>query len=67
MITKGNNSAVNLRKWTCNNPNLGVVKVNTYANLGLIPSIRSSDIERKRNSGDKQRSLLCYKFAKIDA
>ena len=39
-----------MRKLTCNNPNVDPVIVNVYANFGLIPSICSKDIERKRNS-----------------
>ena len=47
MITKGHNSVVNMRKGTCNNPNLDVVKVNAYAKFDQIPSIHSQDIEQK--------------------
>ena len=34
----------------CNNPNLDLVNINAYAEFGQIPSIRSQDIEQKRNS-----------------
>ena len=34
----------------CNNPSVDVVNINAYAKLWQIPSIRSQDIERKRNS-----------------
>ena len=33
-----------------NNPNLYLVTINVYPNSGQIPSIRSKDIEWKRNS-----------------
>ena len=39
--TKGHNRVVNLRKSTRYNPNLELVNVNAYANLGQIPSIHS--------------------------
>ena len=48
-ITKGHNTVVNFRKLTCLNPNLDLVKVNTYAKIDPIPSIRLLDIEQKRN------------------
>ena len=35
------------KKWTRNNPNVGLVNINAYKKFGLIPSIRSQDIERK--------------------
>ena len=44
---KGHNQVTNLRKLTCNNPNVDQVKVNTYTKFGLISSLRSQDIERK--------------------
>ena len=53
-ITKGHNHVVNLRKLMRNNAHLALVKVNAYAKFGLIPVIRSQDIERKRNSDDNQ-------------
>ena len=48
-ITKGHNSFVKWRKWTRNNFNLDLVKVNAYAKFDQIPSIRSQDIYKKRN------------------
>ena len=47
---KGHNSERNLRKLTCNNPNIDLVNINAYPNCDQIPSICSKDIERKRNS-----------------
>ena len=44
-ITKGRNCVVDLQKLTCNNPKLDLVNLNTYAKFGLIPSIRSQDIQ----------------------
>ena len=38
-IVKGHNIVVNMRKQTCNDPNLGLVMVNVYAKLGKIRSI----------------------------
>ena len=46
-IKKGYNHVVNLRKLTRNNPNVDLVILNAYATLGLIPLIRSQNIERK--------------------
>ena len=43
-----------LQNLTCINPNEDLVNVNAYANFGLIPSVRSQDIEQKRNSDDNQ-------------
>ena len=51
-ITKGHNCVVNLREMTRNDPHL--FNINAYAKWGLIPSIRSQDIERKRSSDDNQ-------------
>ena len=51
-ITKGHNSVVNLRKLTCNNPNLDPVKVNAKSNQ--IESILSQNIARKRKFDNKQ-------------
>ena len=39
---------------TRDNPNLVLVKVNAYAKFDNIPSIRSQDNERKRNSDINQ-------------
>ena len=47
---KGHNSVANLQKMTLYNPNLDLVNANVYTNFGLILSIGSQDIERKRNS-----------------
>ena len=41
---------------TVNNPNLDIVNINAHANFGHILSIRSQDIERKRNS-EKQSEI----------
>ena len=46
---KGSNSVKILRKMTGNNPKLDVVNVDVYTKFGRILSIRSQDIERKRN------------------
>ena len=46
---KGCNSVKILRKMTGNNPKLDVVNVDVYTKFGQILSIRSQDIERKRN------------------
>ena len=46
---KGHNSVANLKKMTLYNPNLDLVNANVNTNFGLILSIGSQDIERKRN------------------
>ena len=46
---KGRNSVKILRKMTGNNPKLDLVNVDVHTKLGRILSIRSHDIERKRN------------------
>ena len=51
-LTKGPNSVLNLRKWTRNNSNIDLVKVNAYAKFDRIQSIYLQDNERKRNSYD---------------
>ena len=51
---KGRNSAANLRKMTLYNPNLDLTNVNVFTKFGLIRSIGSQDIERKRNSDINQ-------------
>ena len=38
----------------CNNPNLDVVNINTYAKFGQITSTYSKDNEWKRNSDTNQ-------------
>ena len=53
-IIKGHNSIENVQKLMGNNPNLDLVKVNAYAKFDQIPSIRSQDIEQKRNFDDNQ-------------
>ena len=47
---KGRNSVKILQKMTGNNPKLDLVNVDVHTKFGLILSIRSQDIERKRNS-----------------
>ena len=51
---KGRNSVVNLQKMTLYNPNLDLINVNVFTKFGLILSIGSQDIERKRNSNINQ-------------
>ena len=51
---KGSNSVKILRKMTGNNPKLDVVYVDVNTKFGQILSIRSQDIERKRNSDVNQ-------------
>ena len=46
---KGHNSFKSLQKVTGNNPKLDLVHVDVHTNFGQILSIRSQDIERKRN------------------
>ena len=48
---KGNNSVNILRKIMGNNPKLDLVNIDVHTKFGQILSIRSQDIERKRNSG----------------
>ena len=52
--TKGCNSVKILRKMTGNNPKLDLVNVDMHTKFGQILSIRSQDIERKRNSDVNQ-------------
>ena len=47
---KGRNSVKILRKMMGNNPKLDLVNVDVHTKFGWILSIRSQDIERKRNS-----------------
>ena len=47
---KGHNPVENLRKLTCNNPNLELVNIHAYAKFGQIPYIYPQDIVLKRNS-----------------
>ena len=51
---KGRNSLKIYRKITGNNPMLDIVNVDVHTKFGLILSIRSQDIERKRNSDVNQ-------------
>ena len=51
---KGRNSVKLLRKMTGNNPKLDLVNVDVHTKFGRILSIRSQDIERKRNSDVNQ-------------
>ena len=51
---KGHNSVANLQKMTLYNPNLDLINVNVYTKFGIILSIGSQDIERKRNSDINQ-------------
>ena len=47
---KGRNSIKILRKMASNNPKLDLVNDDVHSKFGQILSIRSQDIERKRNS-----------------
>ena len=51
---KGHNSVKILPKMTGNNPKLDLVNVDVHTKFGQILSIRSQDIERKRNSDINQ-------------
>ena len=51
---KGRNSVKSLRKMTGNNPKLDLVNDEVHTKFGRILSIRSQDIEQKRNSDDNQ-------------
>ena len=53
-LIKGCNSVKILRKITGNNPKLDLVNVDVHTKFGQILSIRSQDIERKRNSNINQ-------------
>ena len=47
---KGRNSVIYMyAKMTSNNPNLDIVSYYVYVKFGIILSIRSQNIERKRN------------------
>ena len=63
---KGCNSLKSYRKITGNNPKLDIVNVDVHTKFGQILSIRSQDIERKRNSDVNQGPLLRQNFAKND-
>ena len=47
---KGRNSVKILRKMMGDNPKLDLVNVDVHTKFGRILSIRSQDIDRKRNS-----------------
>ena len=47
-----------------NNPKLDLVNVDVHTNFGNILSMRSQDIERKRNYDVNQEPLLYQNFAK---
>ena len=51
---KGHYSVKILRKMTGNHPKLDLVNVDVHTKFGQILSIRSQDIERKRNSDINQ-------------
>ena len=51
---KGHNSVKILRKMTGNNPKVDLVNDDMHTKFGRILSIRSQDIERKRNSDVNQ-------------
>ena len=51
---KGCNSVKILQKMTGNNPKLDLVNDDVHTKFGQILSIRSQDIERKRNSDINQ-------------
>ena len=51
---KGRNPIKILRKMTGNNPKQDLVNVDVHTYFGQILSIRSQDIERKRNSDVNQ-------------
>ena len=51
---KGRNSVKILRKMTGSNPKLDLVNDDVHTQFGRILSIRSQDIERKRNSDVNQ-------------
>ena len=53
-LIKGHNSVKILQKMTGNNPKLDLVNDDVHTNFGLILSIPSQDIERKRNSDVNQ-------------
>ena len=47
---------------TGNNPNLDLVNVDVHTNFSKILSIRSQDIEPKRNSDVNQGPSFCQNF-----
>ena len=66
MSIKGHNSIKILRKMMGNNPKLDLVNVDVGVKFGQILSIRSQDIERKRNSDVNQGPLHRQNIAKND-
>ena len=63
---KGRNSVKILRKMTSNDPKLDLVNDDMHTKFGRILSIRSQDIERKRNSNVNQGLVLHQNFVKND-
>ena len=53
-LIKGHNSIKIMGKMTGNNPKLDLVNVDVHTKFGRILSMRSQDIERKRNSDINQ-------------
>ena len=51
---KGSNSVANLQKKKIYNTNIDLVNNNVFTKFGLILSLRSQDIEQKRNSDVNQ-------------
>ena len=49
---KGRNSVANLRKMTLYNPKVDLINGNVYTKFGLNVSIRSHDMEKKKNKQD---------------
>ena len=65
IIIKGRNSVKIMRKMTGNNPKLDLVNVDVHTKFDQILSIRSQDIERKRNCDVNQgqsRTVTLSKF-----
>ena len=66
---KGRNSVKILRKMTGNNPKLDLVNDDVHTKFGRILSIRSQDIERKRNSdvniGPSKKLTCIYTYVNI--
>ena len=59
ILTKGHSSVVNLQKWTRNNHNLALVKVNAYEKLDQIPLSRNEILMLTKSHN-------CCKFAKMN-
>ena len=66
MSIKSRNSVKIWQKMTGNNPKLDLANVDVHTKFGLILSIRSQDIERKRNSDGNQGPLLRQNLTKND-